>query len=107
MVSDLNDKDVVRGAHAALVAHAINTLSTEDTCCPHGCAPCMSLVILHDLGVLDDAVRPYTDLTGDWSWWDQGTGTVRWSWITERWCEPTACDYVCDDDENHGDHYGG
>lgn len=100
--------DVVLGAQAALIAHAINTLNTNMTCCPHGCAPCEALAVMHDLGILSAAVKPYVDLSGEWDWWDGEKGEVRWDWVTEHWCDPVTCDYLLvEDDMNEEGHDGG
>lgn len=89
---------------AALTAHAVNSLAEQERCCPHSCAPCEALQVLHDDSALELTLWPYVKTSGgDWDWWDHDSdrgpatedgarmGRFRWEWVMARWCDPERC----------------
>lgn len=80
---------------AYLVAHAVNSLGHDTTCCPHECGPCHALQDLHDAGALTAMLRPYVVHSGgDWDWWTGSAdhGWFDWDWVLAHWCDPGTCE---------------
>jgi hypothetical protein len=62
-----------------LAAYALNSIDTEDGCCPNCCAPCDALATLLCNNQLDEAVAAYVAHTGEaWTWWMGGKVDRGW-----------------------------
>jgi hypothetical protein len=105
--------NAISKALPALAVHALNQLRDTaeeaerlqgtdeepfaiESCCPHCCGPCDSLLILHNAGALDAAVRPFLIRSPGWSWWigDPHTGHVDPNFLHKNWkfCDNTDTD---------------